>query len=301
MNKVIQTYLNYIRRERHYSSHTVAAYDDDLKQFNEFLTRHFESTTFNLDNIDHLTIRLFLGSLVERNISKKSIARKLSSVRSYFKFLLKRKIINRNPTLNIMSPRLPKMLPSFLDEGSVNAMMALPDVSTINGLRDRLVLELLYGTGIRLSELIQLNVHDVDVIQGIIKVYGKGKKHRVVPLGNKAKDVFFSYCNVRPQLIEKNGQVADRSALLLTTHGKRMYAKGIYLIVNKYIDAVSDLKHKSPHVLRHTFATHLLNRGADLRAVKELLGHESLSTTQLYTHVTVDRLKRIYAQAHPKS
>ena len=301
MNDYIQVYLDYIRRERHYSPHTVASYEDDLSQFRKFLLRHFEGSSIDLEKVDQLTIRLYLGDLIEHDLSKRSIARKLSAVRSYFKFLVKRKHILHNPTINVLSPRLPEKLPVFLDEASIETMMALPDVRTGEGSRDRFILELLYGTGIRLSEFIQLNLADIDVDNNTIKVLGKGRKQRIVPLGRKARESFISYSATRHALLNKDTPAADRSAVLLTSRGQRMYPKAIYLIVNKYIGKVSDLEQKSPHVLRHTFATHLLNRGADLRAVKELLGHESLSTTQLYTHVTVERLKRIYTQAHPKS
>ena len=301
MEEQIQAYLDYIRRERRYSEHTVVSYRDDLRQFREFLTRHFERSDVELRNVDQLTVRLYLGDLVERKLSKKSIARKLSAVRSLFKYLVKHKRLARNPAIHVVSPRLPKKLPQFLDETAVGTMMSLPDLTTVEGLRDRFILELLYGSGIRLSELIQLNLGDIDLKHNTLKVLGKGRKHRVIPLGSKAKQSFVAYCTRRDALLGGTTPEEDRAAVLLTAHGRRMYPKGVYLIVKKYISSVSELEQRSPHVLRHTFATHLLNRGADLRAVKELLGHESLSTTQLYTHVTVDRLKRIYRQAHPKS
>jgi tyrosine recombinase XerC len=301
MEEQIQSYLDYIRRERRYSEHTVVSYRDDLRQFREFLAKHYEGAVVELNKIDHLTIRLYLGELVERKFSKKSIARKLSTVRSLFKYLVRNKRVTQNPTINVVSPRLPRKLPVFLDEPAIDTMMTLPDVNTVEGLRDKFILEFLYGSGIRLSELIQLDLGDIDLSHNTFKVLGKGRKHRVIPLGRKAKESFIAYCAQRHTLLGEHTPEKDRAAVLLTVHGKRMYPKGVYLIVKKYISTVSELEQKSPHILRHTFATHLLNRGADLRAVKELLGHESLSTTQLYTHVTVDRLKRIYRQAHPKS
>ena len=179
--------------------------------------------------------------------------------------------------------------------------MSLPEISTVTGMRDRAVLELLYGTGIRVSELVHLDLDDLDLRNGTIKVLGKGSKHRIVPVGSKAREALQAYIPSRARLLSGQTSDDDRRAIFLSPHGRRIYPKSVYLIVRKYIGAVSELAKKSPHVLRHTFATHLLNRGADLRAVKELLGHESLSTTQLYTHVTVDRLKRIYKQAHPKA
>jgi len=297
----IRTYLEYIGRERRYSKHTVAAYEDDLFQFNEFLQRHYASRTVSPLSIDQLTIRLFLGDLLEQGMSKKSSARKLAAVRSFLRFLVRNNIIEFNPALNVVTPKLSKRLPVFLDEASVERMMSVPDRSTLEGVRDRALLELLYGTGIRLSELIGLDLKDLDLKNETAKVFGKGAKQRIVPVGRKAKEALKEYLGRRGEFLGENRSTDDGEPLFLTVHGKRMYAKGVYLIVNRCIGAVSELEKRSPHVLRHTFATHLLNRGADLRAVKELLGHESLSTTQLYTHVTVDRLKRIYKQAHPKS
>ncbi len=297
----VQTYLDYIRRERNYSAHTVTAYADDLHDFHDFLKRHFSTDSYSIKAIDHLTIRLYLGDLLDRGISKKSVARKLSAIRSLMKFLVKRNVISSNSAANVVTPKLPKKLPVFLDEQSVEKMMNMPDCSQTEGLRDRAILELLYGTGIRLNELLQLNISDIDFHGDTVKVMGKGRKHRIVPLGSKAKDALKKYLVHRDQWFSDATGENDRHAVFLSVHGKRLYPKGVYIIVNRYIGSVSDLEKKSPHVLRHSFATHLLNHGADLRVVKELLGHESLSTTQLYTHVTVDRLKRIYKQAHPKA
>ena len=294
-------YLAYLRKERNYSPNTALAYEDDLNQFGDFLERHFADTSFHLSRIDRLTVRLFLGDLLEQGKSKRSVARKLAAVRSFFKFLLRKKILSVNPALNILSPRLEKRLPTFLDEASVNAMMELPEGSSSVGLRDRAILELFYGCGLRLSELISLDVRSIDLHADTVRVVGKGRKQRIVPLGRKAKEAVRSYLRKRGEFIAMQTGDGERDALFFSMGGRRLYAKGAYLVVKKYMNAVSELEKKSPHVLRHTFATHLLNRGADIRAVKELLGHESLSTTQLYTHVTVERLKRIYRQAHPKA
>lgn len=301
MHTSITTYLDYLRSERHYSSNTIVAYDVDLTQFHEFLKRHFGPTTVNLKDIDHLTIRLFLGDVIERGLSKKSVVRKLAAVRSWCKFLVRRGVISSNPALNIVTPKLASKLPSYLEESSITHMMKLPDLSTLEGLRDLAVLELLYGTGMRLSELIGLNMGDIDLQSGTVKVLGKGKKERVVPVGRKASEALSAYFHRRQTIATPGKKDVGRAPVFLSNRGLRMYPKGVYLLVHKYIGRVSEVEQKSPHVLRHTFATHLLNRGADLRAVKELLGHESLSTTQLYTHVSVDRLKRVYGQAHPKA
>jgi len=301
MEVFIKKYLYYLAVERNYSPHTVAAYGDDLFQFYEFLSRHFSGTSFEASAIDQVTIRLFMGDLIENGKGRRTAARKLAAVRSFFKYLVKTGVVGYNPAVNVATPRLPKTLPAFLDEQSVSRMMELPDCSTPEGLRDRALLEFFYSTGVRLSELIRLDLMDVDLGKMTVRVFGKGRKQRIVPLGLAAKESLEKYMEARGRLFSVHTEEADYKAVFLSARGMRLYPKGVYLIVSKYIGEVSELEKKSPHVLRHTFATHLLNRGADLRAVKEMLGHASLSTTQLYTHVTVDRLKRIYGRAHPKS
>src|ERR1041385_8243218 len=301
MERAIREYLDHCSDVKRYSPHTIAAYGNDLSQFHEFLLRHGAGAPVDLNGIDRLTIRLFLGDLLERGASKTSAARKLSSVRSFLDAQVRRGALANNPAAAVSSPRLPRRLPLFLDEPAVETMMTLPDTSTVNGLRDRALLELLYGTGIRVNELVQMVPASLDLSDGTIKVLGKGSKHRIVPLGRRAKEAIRSY---RLRRDEESGAKGSRRApgsLFLSDRGRRISARGVYRVVHRYIGLVSDIAKKSPHILRHTFATHLVNRGADLRAVKELLGHESLSTTQLYTHVTVDRLKRIYKQAHPKA
>lgn len=302
LNNHIGAFLAYLEKEKRYSPHTLAAYADDLRQFQAFLGAHLAGDKRgSLRAVDHLTVRLFLGELHERGIAKRSIARKLAALRSFFRYLTAKKVLRTNPTLTVVTPRLEKKLPSFVDEAAITRMMELPDAGTAQGLRDQAILEILYGTGIRLSELISLGLADVDLKNETVKVTGKGNKERVVPLGRKAKEAVKRYLTRRSELGKVTDGRADDGTLLLTAHGRRFYPKGIYRIVNRYLGMVSELEKKSPHVLRHTFATHLLSRGADLRAVKELLGHESLSTTQLYTHISVERLKQVYTQAHPKA
>ena len=301
MLKQMEKYFDDIGRGRNYSMHTVAAYRDDLRQFHQFLEKHFGNSSFQMSEIDQLTIRLFLGDLLEQGLSKRSVARKLACIRSFYKFLVKLGTVRHNPCLNVVTPKLQKKLPVFLDEPAIEKMMSLPDCSTVEGMRDRAILELFYGAGIRLSELISLRQGDVDFHNNTIKVLGKGMKQRILPLGAKAREALQLYMTRRNELHSRARTEDVVPVVFLSVRGKRLYPKGVYLIVKKYIGAVSEIERKSPHVLRHTFATHLLNHGADLRAVKELLGHESLSTTQLYTHVTVSRLKRIYDQAHPKA
>ncbi len=301
MTEWIARFLEYVRKERQYSPNTVRSYEGDLRQFDEFLARYFSPKKAEIGRVNQTVIRKFLGDLLEQGLQKRSVARKLAAVRAWFKYLSKRGEIAVNPTLNIVSPKLPKKLPVFLPESCIAHMMELPDSGTPAGKRDRAILELLYSTGIRLSELVDLTHSQLDLANGTVKVIGKGQKERIVPVGSKAKKALQEYLKIRPEFVSDGAKPDARAVVFLSARGKQMYPKGVYRLVHKYISAVSDVEKKSPHVLRHTFATHMLNRGADLMAVKELLGHESLSTTQLYTHVTIDRLKAVYDQAHPKA
>lgn len=294
-----QKYLHYLNVERNYSPHTIAAYEDDLRQFAEFLQRHFSGRSYTFLEIDHVTIRLFLGDCLDQEFSKRSVARKLACLKSFFKYMQKVNVIAANPAANVATPKLEKRLPQYLDEESVVALMSQPDTTTTLGKRDVAILELFYSTGIRLSELIHLRMMDVDLYACTLRVTGKGSKDRIVPFGTPARIAIERYLAKRAELLCRNTQAAE--LVFLSVRGKQLSPKGVNVLMNDYIGRVSEIQKKSPHVLRHSFATHLLNRGADLRAVKELLGHESLSTTQVYTHVSVDRLKKIYAQAHPKA
>jgi tyrosine recombinase XerC len=297
----IEKYREHLQIERNYSDHTVHAYESDLLQFAGFLGEASGEQEVQIDRIDHRTIRSYLGHLLELGLSKKSIARKLAAIRSFFSFLVRLDILKINPARSVTTPKLEKRLPSFLDESSVAKMMDLPDLTTATGLRDRAILELLYSTGMRLAELVHLNVGEIDFSSETVKIHGKGGKQRIVPLGRKAREALEAYLKQRGRLFTEKTTVDDRKSVFLAIHGQRIYPKAVHLLVSGAIRRVSEVEQKSPHVLRHTFATHLLDRGADLRAVKELLGHESLSTTQIYTHVTVERLKKVYEQAHPKA
>ncbi len=295
MQAEVRAFLRFIELERNYSEHTVASYTDDLRQFAEFLGRRNQP---DLRRLTHLDVRAFLGDLIDQGFSKRSVARKLACLKSFFKFLQKRKIISANPTAIVSSPKLDKKLPQFLDEDSVTRLMEQPDRSTPEGARDAAILELLYSTGMRLGELLALRTGDLDLGGGTVKVKGKGRKERIVPVGSHACRAITGYLARRCELISRGG---DPGTFLLTIRGKPMSPKGVNILMNRYIGRVSEIEKRSPHVLRHTFATHLLNRGADLQAVRELLGHESLSTTQVYTHVSIDRLLSVYSQAHPKA
>ena len=300
-----QRFLAYLRDERNYSPHTVAAYEDDLNDFRAFLLKLAERTEPDLHAVDHGTIRMFLGELLDQGFSRTSVARKLACVKSFFKYLHRLGVLSANPSSLVSTPKLERRIPQFLDETAVARLMDQPDRSTPAGSRDAAILELLYSTGIRLGEMLALRLDDIDLGRCTVKVTGKGRKQRIVPLGGPAREAIREYLRLRGSLRPKEspslGRGGDPAAVFLTVRGKSMSPKGVNVLMNKYIGQVSEIAKKSPHVLRHSCATHLLNRGADLQAVRELLGHASLSTTQIYTHVSVDRLKRIYSKANPKA
>jgi integrase/recombinase XerC len=295
MDPTVSGFLSYLRDEKNYSRATLSAYGNDLLDFVSYVTAR--RRPFSPTAVDQNTLRLYLGTLLERRFSRRSIARKLACLKSFFTYLHKKRIISGNPAANISSPRLEQRVPQYLDESAMDALMRLPDQSTPIGVRDAAILELFYSTGIRLAELIGLETGDLDAAGATIRVTGKGSKERILPVGRRAIAALNRYNAVRSTLVgARSGET-----LFLTVRGLRLNPKGVNLLVSSYIGKVSELTKKSPHILRHTFATHMLNHGADLRAVKELLGHESLSTTQIYTHVSVEHLKRTYAQAHPKA
>ncbi len=298
LDKLARSFLEFLESGKNYSGHTIESYRTDLAGFVDFVR------TQGLDHpkaVGKDVLRSYLAHLFDQGYSKKSIARKIASLRSWFKYLKRTHVVETNPAVHLSSPRLDKKLPGFLDEPSMDRLFELPDRSTETGKRDAAMLEVFYSTGIRLSELINLNLDDIDRHGGLIKVTGKGRKHRIVPIGKRALQSLDDYLRVRQRPVEPTASEAGGGPVFLAQNGKRVYAQMVGNVVKKYISKVSELEKISPHLLRHTFATHLLNRGADLKAVKELLGHESLSTTQIYTHVTTDRLRKVYHQAHPKA
>jgi len=297
MQSHVDGFLRSLSDERGYSTSTVAAYRVDLGQFLEFLQRRTGDGGF--EAVDQRSIRHFLGELLEKGFSKRSVARKIACLKSFFKWLRRKKIVPTNPTLLVGTPRLDKRLPHFLDERAAALVMEQPDRSSPEGARDAAILELFYSTGMRLGELLGLRADDLNGEDRTVKVTGKGNKQRILPIGSRAMEALHLYLGVREDLLVP--ERGDPGTLFVTKRGKPMSPKGVNIIVGKYINSVSESEKKSPHVLRHTFATHLLDRGADLQAVKELLGHASLSTTQIYTHVSVDRLRKVYSQAHPKA
>lgn len=289
MQRYIDKFIRYLEIEKNYSKHTILNYRLDLEEFKGFLGERA------VENVDYLFLRKYLAVLKEKNMQVRSVSRKLSTLRSFFKFLTREGFITANPILTLSSPKLDKHLPQFLTEEEVTKLIAsaVPkDPDDHLSFRDLAIMETFYSTGIRISELVGLNVEDVDFISGVAKVAGKGKKERMVPIGEHAIKAIREYLAKR----KKNA-----SALFLNKNGTRITDRGVRNIVDKYLNLTS-LKHGvSPHTLRHSFATHLLNRGADLRSVQELLGHANLSTTQIYTHLTTERLKSIYDRAHPRA
>lgn len=295
MQKIISEYLSYLENERNYSQHTIISYANDLAQYFSFLKNEFPDLIERHNDTDTGVIRVFLGMLLDSGISKKSVVRKLSTLRSFYKFLVRKKIVKNNPALNIVTPKLEKKLPQFIDKDSMLKILARPDMTSFVGARDSAILELFYGSGIRRAELLGLTLGDIDERNQTIKVTGKGNKQRIIPFTKSAKQSIAQYLEFRKAFN------LTENILFLTEKGTRLTPSKVNTLVGKYLSENTELQKKSPHVLRHSFATHLLDNGADILAVKELLGHESLSTTQIYTHITVERLKKIYQQAHPKA
>jgi tyrosine recombinase XerC len=301
MQELVKTFLRSLREERNCSPHTVISYENDLKHFLLFLREERNGTLPAPEEVDHRTIRRFLGSLLASGHARRSAARALACLKSFYKYQHRTGRLPANPAARVASPHLEKTLPEFLDEHAAAALMQYPDRSTPGGRRDAAILELLYSTGMRLSELVGLDAEDVDRAGQTLKVRGKGAKERIIPFGRPAARALRAYLAGREEILRPGENMRAGDALFITSTGRRINPKVVYVLVRNAIGTVSEIAKKSPHILRHSFATHLLDRGADLRAVKELLGHESMSTTQVYTHVTTERLKKIYAQAHPKA
>jgi integrase/recombinase XerC len=301
-----ERFIRYIQFEKRYSPHTVSAYQSDLDQFTGFLNNPEKldpappPIITHPSQITHCHIRNWMVELMNQHILARSINRKIAVLRKYFKFLLQEGVIEINPASKINTPKIPKNLPVIVEDVKLTRM--LDDNEVFNddfpGRRDKLVIEMLFGTGMRLSELLGVKDTDVNTYEGTIKVLGKRNKERIIPVNNELKLLIAEY----QELKKKQDFFSNNSlTLIVTDKGANAYAKLIYLIVQKYLSYISTQNKRSPHVLRHTFATSLLNRGADLNAIKELLGHANLSATQIYTHNSVERLKSIYKQAHPKA
>lgn len=290
---MIKLFLTYLNIEKRYSNHTVRSYEIDIAQFQSFLTLQDLSEVADTDT---KMLRSWVVSLIDQGISSRSVNRKIASLRSFYKFLQRRGAIKDNPALLIKPLKTPKALPEFVQKSEMDKLLdqvEFPD--DFSGIRDKLIIDLLYGTGIRLSELIHLTMNDYNIYDKTIKVLGKRNKERIIPLTNDNTELIATYQKHRELLGMTN------SYLILTNAGNQCYPMMVQRVVKKYLSFISKVYKKSPHVLRHTFATHLLDNGADLNAVKDLLGHASLAATQVYTHNSLEKIKSAYDQAHPKS
>ncbi|MFQ6677940.1 MAG: site-specific tyrosine recombinase/integron integrase [Fidelibacterota bacterium] len=294
----ITDFINFTEKEKGYSAHTAKSYRHDLNRFHSFMTSYLGKSAWLVEDVDKQTIRHFLGKEFEAGFASKTVARRLATIKSFFKYLLSNNIINVNPAAEVRTPKTPKSLPAFISEKMIGELMNIPDLSTIAGYRDKAILELFYSTGMRLSELVGLNFGDFQFDDKLVRVFGKGKKERLIPFGNYAKISLENYWQKRGMSI----RTAERTEpCFVNAKNKRISIRTVQRRVKKYIQQIAEGSSLGPHTLRHSFATHMLERGADIRALKDLLGHSSLSSTQIYTHIQPEKMKEIYKQAHPHS
>jgi len=291
---VRERFIAYIQFEKRYSPHTVTAYANDLRQFFDFILDQYN--TGDIREVTHPMIRSWLAQLIGQGITARSVNRKLTTLKSFYRFLIREGMVDENPMRKIISPKTSKRLPVFVEKDKMETLLDQVEFTEdYKGRRDRLILEMFYSTGMRLSELVGLRETDIDFFHGNIKVLGKRNKERLIPFSKKFELLIRDYLRIKEE------EFGKREELFVTDKGGKIYPKMIYLIVRQHLGQVTTLVKKSPHILRHTFATHLLDNGAELNAVKELLGHANLSATQVYTHNTIEKLKTIYKQAHPKA
>jgi len=302
MHNLIEQFFEHLRYERNVSSHTLRNYSSDLEQFLNFLTADGKHKAPEVSQIDHLTIREWLASLHTDQKKKASIARKLAALRTFFQFLVREGMLELNPAKLVATPKLEKKLPKHLSIEEAIRFIETPDPETDLGKRDRAMLELMYATGVRVAELTTLNLGDVDFRNQLVRVTGKRRKQRIVPFGDPAAAAIRGYLDVREKFLF-NAPISKRDdeALFLNYQGTRITTRSVGRMVEKYIRICAGMHNISPHALRHSFATHLLDSGADLRDIQELLGHARLSTTQVYTHVSMEKLIEVYDKAHPKA
>lgn len=301
MDLLLERFVAYLKVEKNASEHTLAGYGHDLVEFGEFLAGDAATDLSQVDvsGVDHLTVRRFLSELRQKGLGKATIARKMAALRSFYHYLAREEIIKANPMLSVTTPKLDKRLPKFLYYHELEALLDAPD-SSPQGERDRAILETIYGSGLRVSELVGLNTRDVDFSFTYARVFGKGSKERIVPMGGAALRAIKTYLSSgRP--IQEAKSNARQDAMFLNKFGTRLSDRSVRNIVNKYVEIAALRQKISPHTLRHTFATHLLEGGADLRSVQELLGHVKMSTTQIYTHVTKTHMKAVYQKTHPRA
>ena len=290
----LEQFLKYLKFQKRYSHHTVTAYENDILQFSTFLS----SIEQNFSTANHQSVRAWIVNLMDDGLESKSVNRKISSLRSFYKYLLKEDIVSKNPIVRVQTPKVAKKLPAFVSEEKLNALLNNNTFTNeFESVRDKLILELLFGTGIRLNELLQLKTNDVYLSEKTLKVLGKRNKERIIPLLPVIVDEIKDYLEQRNTL----ETIVDTENLFLMLKGVKLNETFVYRIINDYFSTVSEKVKKSPHILRHTFATHLLNNGADINSVKELLGHSSLASTQVYTHNSLAELKKVYKNAHPRN
>ena len=301
----VEEYLTHLAKERDVSPNTVIAYRRDLKEFVGFLGAYHGGAVWSWQGVDRLTMRGFLGHLTRRGLSRRSMSRTLSAVRGFYRFLALNDLVSVNPARAVGAPKLEKHLPGYLDRAQIDLLFQAAEARAMEGrfedVRNLAILELFYSTGMRVSELQGLNRPDLDLISQQVKVRGKGRKERIIPVGDHAQLAVRNYEAKREALPGTPGAKADRRALFVGRTGKRLTVRAVQKLMSKFLSQVDEEAGLTTHSLRHTFATHLLDAGADLRAVQELLGHASISTTQIYTHTSVERLKEVYHKSHPRA
>jgi integrase/recombinase XerC len=303
LEEYLQQFLQHLRYERNVSQHTLRNYSSDLEQFRDHLFKIDRRTDVPVGDIDHLTIREWMANLHGDNKKKTSIARKLASLRTFFQFLVREGVLENNPAKLVATPRIERKLPNHLSMEDAVRFIETPDLNTDLGKRDRAILEFLYATGMRVGELVGLNLKDIDFREKLVRVTGKRKKQRILPFGEPSLQALMYYLNETRATFLQNCPPAERDeqAVFLNYQGTRITTRSVGRMVDKYIKLCADIHDISPHSLRHSFATHLLDSGADLRDIQELLGHVRLSTTQIYTQVSMEKLIEVYDRAHPKA
>ncbi len=298
--KYLDAFFNHLLIEKSASNLTISGYKHDLHQFIDFAAEKYNVAREDLKNeyVNHKTVRDYLACLQSNGLSRATMARKLAALRSYIKYLCREGVLDCNPIAAVSTPKQDKRLPKFLYPPEIQMLMEAPDIRTILGSRDRAIMETLYAAGLRVSELVGMDMKDIDFEEELLKVMGKGSKERIVPLGREAKKSLLHYMNQRARLLSRNKKTSE--AVFLNKYAGRLSARSVRNIINKYMQETALTQQISPHTMRHSFATHLLNAGADLRSVQELLGHIKLSTTQIYTHLTRENIKEIHKNSLPR-
>jgi integrase/recombinase XerC len=301
----ISAFLTHLEKQRDVSPNTVKAYGRDLADFTAYLQKHYVARPWTWETIDRLTMRGFLGHMQKRGLGKRSIARTLSAIRTFYRYLANANDIDANPAKMVGTPKAERYLPSYLDKAQIELLFQMAETRAMEGgfvdVRNLAILELFYSTGMRLSELQGLNRPDLDLVSQQVKVLGKGRKQRIIPVGDHAVRALRNYESKRDGLAQSMGGAIDRQAVFLSRTGKRIGVRAVQKVVGGFLKEIDEESGLSVHSLRHTFATHLLDAGADLRAVQELLGHASVSTTQIYTHTSIERLRQVYQKSHPRA